>query len=136
MRHRCRGPDSRHRGEKERPGHEPGSARRPGAFDERGRAGDVHSVWPELRRFAAPFGAEEHACWTWTLEQAPADLHGLMASRSFWLRASESTRAKMAANLDWYLHEHMRHGPDEAIVLPYVSVAWRASSPRRRRRGE
>ncbi|QCP08478.1 class I SAM-dependent methyltransferase [Micrococcus luteus] len=91
-------------------------------------AGDVHAARPELRRFAAPFGAEEHARWTWTLPQTAADLHGIMASRAYWLRASETTRAKMSANLDWYLHEHLGHGPDEAIVVPYVSVAWQASS--------
>lgn len=91
-------------------------------------AGDVHAARPELRRFAAPFGAEEHARWPWTLEQTPGDLHGLMASRAYWLRASETTRAKMTANLDWYLHEHLGHGPGEAILVPYLSVAWRASS--------
>ena len=92
-------------------------------------AGDVHAARPELRRFAAPFGAEEHARWRWTLPQTAADLHGIMASRAYWLRASETTRAKMSANLDWYLHEHLGHGRQDAITLPYVTVAWRAVRP-------
>ncbi len=96
------------------------------------RAGDVHAAKPEQRRFAAPFGAEEHARWTWTVEQPVPQLHGLMASRASWLRASEATRARMAANLDWYLLEHLGHAPGAVIELPYVTVAWRATAPRRR----
>lgn len=94
-------------------------------------AGDVHAARPELRRFAAPFGAEEHARWTWTLPQTAADLHGIMASRAYWLRASETTRAKMSANVDWYLHEHLGHAEDAVLEVPYVSVAWRAAAPLR-----
>lgn len=92
-------------------------------------AGDVHAARPEQRRFAAPFGTEEHARWAWTQPMTATGLHGLMASRSYWLRADERIRSRMTANLDWYLHEHLRHGPDEAIVLPYVSVAWRVWRP-------
>ena len=94
-------------------------------------AGDVHAAAPEQRRFAAPFGAEEHARWTWTDTATPEGLHALMASRSYWLRADERIRARMTANLDWYLHEHLRHAPGERIELPYVTVAWRTRAPRR-----
>lgn len=94
-------------------------------------AGDVHAARPELRRFAAPFGAEEHARWTWTLPQTAADLHGIMASRAYWLRADERIRARMTANLDWYLHEHLGHAEDAVVEVPYVSVAWRAAAPLR-----
>jgi len=89
-------------------------------------AGDVHAAAPEQRRFAAPFGAEDHERWTWSLTVTPRTLHALMASRSYWLRSGERTRARMAENLSWYLHEHLGHGRDAQIVLPHLTVAWRA----------
>ena len=92
-------------------------------------AGDVHAARPEQRRFAAPFGAEEHARWSWSLPQTPADLHGVMASRAYWLRADERIRARMTANLDWYLHEHLGHAQDAVLEVPYLTVAWRAAAP-------
>lgn len=92
-------------------------------------AGDVHAAHPERRRFAAPFGTEEHAAWSWQDTTTPAGLHALMASRAYWLRADEQVRARMTANLAWYLHEHLGHGADERIALPYVTVAWRAARP-------
>lgn len=95
-------------------------------------AGDVHAAAPEQRRFAAPFGVEEHARWSWSMELTPAQLHGLMASRSYWLRAGERTRERMTANLDWYLHEHLGHAEDAVLTVPYLTVAWRARRPRRR----
>lgn len=95
-------------------------------------AGDVHAAAPEQRRFAAPFGAEEHARWSWSMELTPAQLHGLMASRSYWLRAKESTRERMTANLRWYLHEHLGHAEDALLTVPYLTIAWRARRPRRR----
>lgn len=94
-------------------------------------AGDVHAAAPEQRRFAAPFGTEEHARWGWSMELAPAQLHGLMASRSYWLRSTPATRERMTANLDWYLHEHLGHAEDAVLTVPYLTVAWRARRPRR-----
>ncbi|MDY6055308.1 class I SAM-dependent methyltransferase [Micrococcus sp.] len=96
-------------------------------------AGDVHAAAPQQRRFAAPFGAEQHARWSWSVPATPERLHDLMASRSYWLRAGEATRARMTANLAWYLGEHLGHGPGEEITLPYLTVAWRAAAPRHRR---
>ncbi|WP_246828829.1 class I SAM-dependent methyltransferase [Micrococcus sp. HMSC067E09] len=95
-------------------------------------AGDVHAAAPERRRFAAPFGPEEHARWPWQTVMTPAQLHGLMASRSYWLRSDDRIRARMRANLDWYLHEHLGHAADAQLTVPYVTVAWRARATRRR----
>ena len=95
-------------------------------------AGDVHAAAPEQRRFAAPFGPEEHERWSWSMQLRPAQLHGLMASRSYWLRAGRPTRERMIANLDWYLHEHLGHAEDGVLTVPYLTVAWRACRPRRR----
>lgn len=59
-----------------------------------------------------------------------AGLHGLMASRSYWLRADERIRSRMTANLDWYLHEHLGHAADAVLQVPYVTVAWWAAPVR------
>ena len=40
-----------------------------------------------------------------------ADILELTKSRSYYLAASEAARAKVLGNLDWYLHEHLGHGP-------------------------
>ncbi|WP_411373686.1 class I SAM-dependent methyltransferase [Arthrobacter sp. MPF02] len=54
------------------------------------------------------------------------DLIELTKSRSYYLRAGEATRAKVLANLDWYLHEHLGHSEDEELNLPYLTLSWRA----------
>jgi SAM-dependent methyltransferase len=88
-------------------------------------AGDVHAAHPERRRTCPPFGPEEHHLVHWTDHTTPAGLHALMASRSYWLRSDERIRARMTANLEWYLHEHLGHGAGEGIDLPYVTFALR-----------
>ena len=47
-----------------------------------------------------------------------------MASRSYWLRANEKTRAKMVANLDWYLHDRLGFERGQRIPLPYRADAF------------
>ncbi|QAU52445.1 hypothetical protein CPELA_05875 [Corynebacterium pelargi] len=47
-----------------------------------------------------------------------ADLHTLMHTRSYWLRASPNTRAKMTSNLDWYI-DHLGLDPEGEVTLPY-----------------
>jgi SAM-dependent methyltransferase len=54
------------------------------------------------------------------------DLIELTKSRSYYLRAGEATRAKVLANLDWYLHEHLGHAADAELELPYLTLSWRA----------
>jgi hypothetical protein len=50
----------------------------------------------------------------------------LTKSRSYYLRAGESIRAKVLRNLEWYLFEHLGHTPDEMLALPYLTQTWRA----------
>ncbi len=88
-------------------------------------AGDVHATDPDRRRTRAPFGAEEHVAVHWSDNTTPAGLHALMASRSYWLRSREGIRARMTANLDWYLHEHLGFAAAERIELPYLTFAVR-----------
>ncbi|AZA09339.1 hypothetical protein CPPEL_06105 [Corynebacterium pseudopelargi] len=47
-----------------------------------------------------------------------ADLHTLMHTRSYWLRASPNTRAKMTSNLDWYI-DYLGLDPEGEVTLPY-----------------
>ncbi|AKK03067.1 class I SAM-dependent methyltransferase [Corynebacterium epidermidicanis] len=57
--------------------------------------------------------------WKQSLEAR--ELFDLMATRAYWLRASDATREKMTANLSWFLYEHQGWRPDSEIELPYRS---------------
>lgn len=88
-------------------------------------AGDVHR--PD---FAPPLGQEfyapESGQWTWTQQLTGEQLIELAKSRSYYLRASEATRARVESNLTWYLYEHLGHTEGEPITVPYLTHAWRA----------
>jgi SAM-dependent methyltransferase len=62
----------------------------------------------------------------WQDMVSTTDLIELTKSRSYYLRAGDATRAKVLANLDWYLHEHLGHAEDEDLDLPYLTLSWRA----------
>ena len=89
-------------------------------------AGDVYKpgfrpvVGPELE------GLESHVT-RWEDRLSTADIMELTKSRSYYLRASEATRSKVLANLDWYLHEHLGHAVEQDISLPYLTLTWRAT---------
>ncbi|MHC6592381.1 class I SAM-dependent methyltransferase [Arthrobacter sp. C152] len=88
-------------------------------------AGDVYRpghkpvVGPEFHRL------EGHVTH-WRDTVTTTDLMELTKSRSYYLRAGEATRAKVLANLDWYLHEHLGHAEAQELELPYLTLAWRA----------
>lgn len=88
-------------------------------------AGDVHKP-----HFTPPLGPEftglESHLTRWEEAVTTADLLELAKSRSYYLRASEPTRAKVLGNLGWYLHEHLGHAPGEQLRLPYRTQTWRA----------
>ncbi|TLM86769.1 class I SAM-dependent methyltransferase [Pseudarthrobacter sp. NamE5] len=88
-------------------------------------AGDVYK--PGFRPLVGPEfeGLESHVMH-WQDTVTSHDLMELTKSRSYYLRASETTRAKVLANLNWYLHEHLGHAPGEKLQLPYLTLAWRA----------
>lgn len=88
-------------------------------------AGDVHK--PGFRPVIGPefHGLERHLT-SWEDPLTPEDMMELAKSRSYYLRASEATRAKVMANLQWYLHEHLGHGAGETVLVPYVTQTWRA----------
>jgi SAM-dependent methyltransferase len=88
-------------------------------------AGDVYK--PGFRPQVGPefTGLEGHVTH-WRDRVTTTDLVELTKSRSYYLRAGETTRAKVLANLDWYLHDHLGHSLDEELQLPYLTLAWRA----------
>jgi SAM-dependent methyltransferase len=89
-------------------------------------AGDVYK--PGFRPVVGPEfeGLESHVTrWEDTL--STEDIMELTKSRSYYLRAADATRAKVLANLDWYLHEHLGHSAQENIALPYLTLTWRAA---------
>jgi SAM-dependent methyltransferase len=88
-------------------------------------AGDVYK--PDFRPHVGPEfkGLEGHVTH-WQDRVSTTDLVELTKSRSYYLRAGETTRAKVLANLDWYLHEHLGHSLDDELELPYLTLTWRA----------
>jgi SAM-dependent methyltransferase len=89
-------------------------------------AGDVYK--PGFRPVVGPeFESLESHVTRWEDSLSTADIMELTKSRSYYLRAGESTRSKVLANLDWYLHEHLGHAQNEDISLPYLTLAWRAT---------
>jgi hypothetical protein len=88
-------------------------------------AGDVHK--PDFRpAVGTEFTRLESHLTRWEDPVTTEDIVELAKSRSYYLAASEVTRAKVRTNLDWYLHEHLVHSRGEAIGLPYLTQTWRA----------
>lgn len=88
-------------------------------------AGDVHKA--DFRPVVGPeFKALESHLTRWEDPVNTGDIIELTKSRSYYLAAGEATRTKVMANLDWYLHEHLRHSPSDTLKLPYLTQTWRA----------
>ena len=88
-------------------------------------AGDVHK--PHFRPPVGPeFRPLESHLTGWTQPVTPPDLMELVKSRSYYLRANDSIRARVLANLRWYLGEHLGHADDDVLQLPYLTQTWRA----------
>ncbi len=89
-------------------------------------AGDVFR--PTYRPvFNEDFTTPEEAVFTWTQSLPAVDVVDLARSRSYYQRASATTRTKVEQNLDWYLHEHLGHARDAVLELPYITYCWRAT---------
>lgn len=94
-------------------------------------AGDVHR--PELEPPLGPqFHKPEHGLWHWSMPLDFQEIIELTKSRSYYRKSSESTRAKVEANLAWYWSEHLGHEVSQKVQVPYLTHAWR--SRRRTRR--
>ncbi|WP_157697082.1 class I SAM-dependent methyltransferase [Brachybacterium avium] len=81
-------------------------------------AGDIHredftpTVGPELELTA-------RSVHQWEDPMPTGDLIDLARTRSYVITAPEERRAKVLANLDWYLHEHLGHAPGDLVGVPY-----------------
>src|SRR5699024_9436392 len=67
----------------------------------------------------APWRITREVRTTWEQHLIPEQIIQLSHTRSYWLRSSATTRAKVDANLTWYLHEHLGHEPGAQVALPY-----------------
>lgn len=87
-------------------------------------AGDVHK--PDFRPTLGPeFAPAEGHNTRWDQTLTPEEVMELAKSRSYYLKAPEQVRAKVMANLRWYLFEHLGHTPGTELQLPYVTQTWR-----------
>lgn len=81
-------------------------------------AGDIHredfspTVGPGLELL-------QRSVHQWEDPMPTPDVIDLARTRSYVITASEERRAKVLANLDWYLHEHLGHAPGSIIGIPY-----------------
>lgn len=94
-------------------------------------AGDVFR--PTYRpRFGPNFSEPESMVVDWVQRLSASDVIELARSRSYYQNAKEHVRAKVEANLRWYLHEHLGHPEDAVLELPYLTYCWRAANGERR----
>ena len=87
------------------------------------RSGDVHR--PD--RPPAPGGGFAPMTLTqvaWEDRMAPEEILTLGTTRSSYIRSSEAGRARMQANLRWYLYEHLGYAPGETVTIPYATLVW------------
>lgn len=86
-------------------------------------SGDVHreGFYPDI---APPWVLTNERHIKWMQMVTTDDLFRLARSRSYWLRATEEIRAKVEANLSWYLFERLGFEPGDCIPLPYRTDAF------------
>ena len=62
----------------------------------------------------------------WEDRMTPEQILTLGTTRSSYIRSSETGRARMQANLRWYLYEHLGYAPGETVTIPYTTLVWLA----------
>lgn len=87
------------------------------------RSGDVHrpDKPPTPGGGFAPMTLTQVA---WEDRMTPEQILTLGTTRSSYIRSSEAGRARMQANLRWYLYEHLGYAPGEQVTIPYTSLVW------------
>ena len=86
------------------------------------RSGDVARLDrpPRLPGFETAAAQE-----SWHIQTLrPSQVMALARTRSSYLQSGEPARQKMQANLDWYLHQHLRLSPTDLVRLPYRTLLW------------
>lgn len=71
-----------------------------------------------------PWRLERELRHEWLHPIAVEDCFGLMTTRSYWLKANARTRAKMEANLSWYLYDRLGFDHGDTVPLPYRTDAF------------
>ena len=97
-------------------------------------AGDIHR-----EDFLPTVGAEleltGRCVHQWEDPMPTHDVIDLARTRSYVITAPEERRAKVLANLDWYLHDHLGHAPGSTVGVPYRTDVFlyrpTAAEPRR-----
>ena len=89
------------------------------------RSGDVHrpDKPPIPGGGFAPMTLTQVA---WEDRMTPEQILTLGTTRSSYIRSSETVRARMQANLRWYLYEHLGYAPGETVTIPYTTLVWLA----------
>ena len=82
-------------------------------------AGDVHGIdWrPPITPGHFIPGELQHVYWNQVL--TPEQVVELTRTRTYWLQAKETTRAKVEQNVRWYLLEELGFAADQPIEIPY-----------------
>ena len=81
-------------------------------------AGDIHreDFTPTVGPALALASRSVHQ---WEDPMPTRDVIDLARTRSYVITAPEERRAKVLANLDWYLHDHLGHAPGSTVHVPY-----------------
>lgn len=89
------------------------------------RSGDVHrpDKPPIPGGGFAPMTLTQVA---WEDRMTPEQILTLGTTRSSYIRSSEAVRARMQANLRWYLYEHCGYASGETVTIPYTTLVWLA----------
>jgi len=81
-------------------------------------AGDIHRE-DFLPTVGARLELVDRSVHRWEDPMPSGDVIDLARTRSYVITAPEERRAKVLANLDWYLHEHLGHAPGTVVGVPY-----------------
>lgn len=86
-------------------------------------SGDVHreGFYPGVDK---QWHRERELRTKWLQAATTDDLMALARTRSYWLKAGDATRAKVQANLEWYLFERLGLEPGQVVPLPYRTDAF------------
>lgn len=86
-------------------------------------SGDVHreGFTPDVDK---PWHLVRELRTTWFQAVTTDDLFALAQTRSYWLRADDDTRARVMANLHWYVFDRLGFDEDQPIPLPYRTDAF------------
>lgn len=90
------------------------------------RGVDHNDMDPSNPPFGHEFGQIEYLVTEWQAPMTPAGLHELIASRSYFIVASEHEQSEMTAAIEDLLEHHPQLEGRDRFELPYLTYASRA----------